>query len=172
MRLKILNLGRNILTFFIFSSIFLTFFLSFSFIQNQELIANNSNYIVFGISCIISVCLEFILFWIGIIMVYSTSIQLGFKTRILGIICVWIPIVNLCMLWKIIKICKREYVFEKQKIEKDLRRKEEKICETKYPILLVHGVFFRDFEHLNYWGRIPEELVQLFFMEIIIVLQQ
>ena len=23
---------------------------------------------------------------------------------------------------------------------------------------MVHGVFFRDFEHLNYWGRIPEEL--------------
>ena len=91
-------------------------------------------------------------------MVYLTSIQLGFKTRILGIICGWIPIVNLCTLWKIIKICKREYVFEKKKIEKNEKRKEEKICETKYPILLVHGVFFRDFEHLNYWGRIPEEL--------------
>jgi triacylglycerol lipase len=24
--------------------------------------------------------------------------------------------------------------------------------------LLVHGVFFRDFKHLNYWGRIPKEL--------------
>lgn len=23
---------------------------------------------------------------------------------------------------------------------------------------MVHGVFFRDFEHLNYWGRIPAEL--------------
>ena len=23
---------------------------------------------------------------------------------------------------------------------------------------MVHGVFFRDFKHLNYWGRIPEEL--------------
>ena len=36
--------------------------------------------------------------------------------------------------------------------------KEQRICSTKYPILMVHGVFFRDFEHLNYWGRIPAEL--------------
>lgn len=44
---------------------------------------------------------------------------------------------------------------------RDLRnreRKEQQICQTKYPILMVHGVFFRDFEHLNYWGRIPAEL--------------
>lgn len=25
----------------------------------------------------------------------------------------------------------------------------------KYPLLLVHGMGFRDFKHLNYWGRIP-----------------
>ena len=37
-------------------------------------------------------------------------------------------------------------------------RKEEKICETKYPVLLVHGVFFRDYKFPNYWGRIPKEL--------------
>lgn len=29
---------------------------------------------------------------------------------------------------------------------------------TKYPIVMVHGVFFRDFRYFNYWGRIPEEL--------------
>lgn len=34
----------------------------------------------------------------------------------------------------------------------------ERVCATKYPILLVHGVFFRDFKYLNYWGRIPKEL--------------
>ncbi len=29
---------------------------------------------------------------------------------------------------------------------------------TKYPLLLVHGVFFRNSKRLNYWGRIPAEL--------------
>lgn len=32
-------------------------------------------------------------------------------------------------------------------------------CSTRYPLLLVHGVGFRDREDIfNYWGRIPEEL--------------
>ena len=30
----------------------------------------------------------------------------------------------------------------------------------KYPILLVHGMGFRDRKHLNYWGRIPSVLEQ------------
>ena len=28
----------------------------------------------------------------------------------------------------------------------------------KYPILMVHGMGFRDHKHLNYWGRIPAAL--------------
>ena len=31
-------------------------------------------------------------------------------------------------------------------------------CATKYPILMVHGMGFRDRRHLNYWGRIPKKL--------------
>ncbi len=31
-------------------------------------------------------------------------------------------------------------------------------CETKYPILLVHGMGFRDRKIFNYWGRIPKAL--------------
>ena len=31
-------------------------------------------------------------------------------------------------------------------------------CETKYPVMLIHGAGFRDRKHLNYWGRIPDAL--------------
>lgn len=31
-------------------------------------------------------------------------------------------------------------------------------CETKYPIVLIHGVGSRDRKHFNYWGRIPKSL--------------
>ncbi|MGN0633072.1 MAG: esterase/lipase family protein [Oscillospiraceae bacterium] len=31
-------------------------------------------------------------------------------------------------------------------------------CALKYPILLVHGMGFRDRRYLNYWGRIPKYL--------------
>lgn len=33
-------------------------------------------------------------------------------------------------------------------------------CNTKYPILLVHGAGFRDRKHFGYWGRIPGYLAQ------------
>ena len=31
-------------------------------------------------------------------------------------------------------------------------------CETKYPIMMVHGLAFRDRKHICYWGRIPAAL--------------
>ena len=99
-----------------------------------------------------------IVFWYGIITVYVTSAQLGVKMRLIGIICGLIPVVHLVVLIKIIGICLREESFEKSKILKDRERASEQVCKTKYPILMVHGVFFRDFAHFNYWGRIPAEL--------------
>lgn len=41
----------------------------------------------------------------------------------------------------------------------NLSRQQQQLCRTKYPILLVHGVFFRDYKFVNYWGRIPAELI-------------
>ncbi len=31
-------------------------------------------------------------------------------------------------------------------------------AELKYPIFMIHGMGFRDFKHINYWGRIPQAL--------------
>ena len=99
-----------------------------------------------------------ILFWNGMIRVYLTSVQLGIKHRILAALWGWVPLANAWYLAKIIRICRDEVEFETQKWELDTVRAESEICKTKYPILLVHGVFFRDFRYLNYWGRIPREL--------------
>ena len=88
------------------------------------------------------------IFWIGIIMVYLTSVQLGIRYRVLGIVFGMIPIANLIMLYKIVKIASGEVKFERSKIKLNLSRKDDKICKTKYPILMVHGVFFRDLWHV------------------------
>lgn len=101
---------------------------------------------------------ECLVFWAGIILIYISSSQLGIKMRILGILCGWIPIVNLMVLTKMISICSRELRFEKNRSETDRERIGMQICRTKYPILLVHGVFFRDFKHFNYWGRFRKRL--------------
>ncbi len=99
-----------------------------------------------------------VLFWNGIIRVYATSVQLGVKWRLIGIACGLIPIVHLYVLINIIKKAGNEVIYESEKYLLDQTRAENLSCKTKYPILLVHGVFFRDFRFFNYWGRIPAVL--------------
>lgn len=107
---------------------------------------------------LVIVLLEAVVFWNGMIRVYLTSVQLGLKHRVLAALCGWIPFLNIWYLTKIIRITAEEEEFETEKWELDEVRAENEICKTKYPILMVHGVFFRDFRYLNYWGRIPREL--------------
>jgi len=51
-------------------------------------------------------------FWNGILCVYLTSTQLGFRLRVLGIICGMIPIANLVALYFIIKTTAEECLQE------------------------------------------------------------
>ncbi len=103
-------------------------------------------------------CAELILFWNGIIRVYTSSEQLGMRYRVLGIVCGMIPVAHLVALGIILYIVEKEIHFEQKKLLFDEARKEQQLCHTRYPVLLIHGVFFRDSRYLNYWGRIPEEL--------------
>ncbi len=112
------------------------------------------------VSLLLLVLMESVLFWNGIIRVYTTSVQLGIKWRIIGIVCGFIPFVHIWALCRIITITSREAAFEQEKYLLDQVRAESRLCETKYPLLLVHGVFFRDFRFFNYWGRIPFALKQ------------
>ena len=110
------------------------------------------------IGCLVCILLEALIFWVGIICVYCTSLQLGIGLRILGIVVGMIPVVNLAVLFWILKKAGAELSFEEGKQWSNRLRRKEQICATRYPILLVHGVFFRDSKRLNYWGRIPAEL--------------
>ena len=114
--------------------------------------------VVWVLNALSIVLLEAILFWNGMIRVYLTSVQLGIKHRVLAALCGWIPFLNIWYLTKIIRIASDEVEFETEKWELDQVWAESEVCKTKYPILMVHGVFFRDFRYLNYWGRIPKEL--------------
>lgn len=100
----------------------------------------------------------FVMFWNGIIRIYCTSAQLGIKLRVLGIILGFVPIANIVMLIIIYSKSCGECRREIARAKRNAAREKQQVCKTKYPILLVHGVFFRDSKLLNYWGRIPEEL--------------
>ncbi len=109
---------------------------------------------------LLAVAVYSVVFWNGIIRIYTTSVQLGIRYRIWGIILGWIFPANLVMLTKMIRVVSAEVWSENARILKNRERSEGQICRTRYPILMVHGVFFRDFKQgfLNYWGRIPDEL--------------
>ena len=122
----------------------------------RGIIARDTSYLL-GLLC--AAAGAFLLFWAGIIIVYITSRQLGFKIRLLGILLGMIPLANLVMLFIILRITGKEARTELARCKRNERRASEKLCQTRYPLLLVHGVFFRDFKHFNYWGRIPDELI-------------
>lgn len=111
-----------------------------------------------ALTLLIFVGVEATVFWHGIFCVYCTSVQLGIRYRLWGLFCALIPGLNLFMLIWILRIAQREIRTEEAKNALNENRHEERICQTKYPILMVHGFFFRDSKVLNYWGRIPAEL--------------
>jgi triacylglycerol lipase len=97
-------------------------------------------------------------FWNGMLCLYLYSVQLGIRWRVIGALCGLIPIAQLIVLRRIMKVVDAEVETECARAYKNLFRRDEAVCATRYPILMVHGVFFRDFKHLNYWGRIPYDL--------------
>lgn len=158
-RLKLLHIGNILLSLFLFSSVFSIVILICGYLGKITSVPSFSHAIIPWVCfTVFLIVFESVLFWIGIVFVYTTSIQLGVKTRILGAILGWIPIANIFMLIHMLSITTDEYTFEQKKRQINEKRKSEQLCKTKYPILLVHGVFFRDFKHFNYWGRIPDEL--------------
>lgn len=151
-RMRICAHGIQRLKTFLFSSIiscavhiFAIFFLDVSWMS----------VLISALICIFAHC---IVFWNGMISVYISSTQLGIHHRLMGIILAFIPAANIAELIKIIRITSDEIKFEEQKEKNNILRAEAQVCKTKYPILLVHGVFFRDSKKINYWGRIPKEL--------------
>lgn len=157
-RLRTCGNGCELLCLFLASTIITIIMHIVMGIVNPDLFQVLSSWLDWLFHILIIVAIESVVFWNGIIRVYVSSAQLGLKWRVIGIICGWIPVANLIVLGKIIGLASTEVKLENEKILLNQTRKEERICATKYPILMVHGVFFRDSRYLNYWGRIPKEL--------------
>ncbi len=90
----------------------------------------------------------------GVFFVSVSSLYLGIQGRLRLLAFGWIPFANLCFLWGPMETVAEEvdnFVIR-------AKWKAEQPCATRYPILLVHGVFFRDSHWFNYWGRIPGAL--------------
>lgn len=110
------------------------------------------------ISAAVAVGVLATVFWNGMACLYLYSVQLGIRWRVIGALCGLIPVAQLIVLRRILQVVSAEVQAESARILRNNARRDRRLCATKYPILLVHGVFFRDYKHLNYWGRIPEDL--------------
>lgn len=93
------------------------------------------------------------LFWLCIL-----CRRLRIAKRIIVWSMIWIPVLNYGLALYVRGLARQEIDHNLHKIHLDDVRVEQQICRTKYPLLLVHGVGFRDFHYFNYWGRIPREL--------------
>lgn len=113
---------------------------------------------VLVINIVVCLLAELTILLNGLTRAFAASLQLGIKWRVLLFFFWWVPVVNILLLHKVSRLLSFEYDYETTKNELNETRKENEICKTKYPLLMVHGVFFRDFRYLNYWGRIPKEL--------------
>ncbi|MCR5837963.1 MAG: triacylglycerol lipase [Lachnospiraceae bacterium] len=149
-------LGNELLIIFLWASVLTVIYSVASLIMLKNIIGMR----IWLSSWIVAFFVLAFIFWNGIIRVYLTSTQLGIRYRVIGLICGLIPVAHLFALGKIISVVSKEIEVEHEKNVINRTRKNDKICETKYPILLVHGIFFRDSKLLNYWGRIPEELIK------------
>lgn len=101
-----------------------------------------------------------ILFWNALLHLAFHAKQVTLFWKIALFLWWWVPVLNIVLVWHIYKTANRELHVETEKAELDAVRCESQICHTKYPILMVHGIFFRDWQYFNYWGRIPAELIR------------
>lgn len=114
--------------------------------------------IILFINGLISSLLASLLLFHGLVRIFFCSSQLGIMARIALLLFWWIPGINFILLRKFMTVSRTEYRFTENRHKLLAERKEDMLCGTKYPILMVHGIFFRDWKSFNYWGRIPKEL--------------
>lgn len=94
----------------------------------------------------------------GSIRILCTCRRLGIIKRLIICLTLWIPPVNIFFTYYMCRVAKDEYALETFRAFSNECRKESYTCATKYPIIMVHGIGFRDLKYFNYWGRMPKVL--------------
>ncbi|MBE5834256.1 MAG: triacylglycerol lipase [Butyrivibrio sp.] len=133
----------------------------FFFIQAIRNGTTASGVVALIVTALLAVCSMSIVYFAGMIKVMFSSTQVSIKSKTIAYILAWLFPINLGIIARMIKTAEQEVDFETNKILLNSNRYYQQVCRTRYPILMVHGVFFRDFKpaFLNYWGRISDELI-------------
>lgn len=117
-----------------------------------------------GASLVLSIVIPVVIIastlFVGTVRIAVSSKQIKIADHIALFLWWWVPVVNIFIVRKFYKTARREYIFESDRVELENARKQSEICKTKYPVLMVHGIFFRDWQYFNYWGRVPASLIE------------
>lgn len=96
----------------------------------------------------------------GMLRIVIISSRLNIFKKYIIISLMLIPIINLFIILYACSVVKAEYEHESYKVINNNMRITSEICKTKYPLVLIHGLGFKDYKYVNYWGRIPKELIR------------
>lgn len=111
--------------------------------------------LLFWLNVLLSAAIMFVPLLNGVLRIFFCSTQVGLLWRILLLLFWWCPGFNLYLVLRAGAAARREYRFELAQVERTTARASSELCKTRYPLLMVHGIFFRDWQFLDYWGRIP-----------------
>lgn len=163
-RLKVMLGGRKILRLCFWGICAqLLFYVLWTTLDIQILpeFADSDTVIIMILIDLIVCCLHFYLLILnGSVRILAACRSLGIWKRIVFICFLWIPVIHLFPLKYLSRRAKIEYDAETCRFENRKERDGSLICATRYPIIMLHGIGFRDFKYFNYWGRIPKELVR------------
>ncbi|MDR0817542.1 MAG: triacylglycerol lipase [Clostridiales Family XIII bacterium] len=99
-----------------------------------------------------------VLFLNGILRAFIASRRLGILRRVLILLTLWVPVVNWVICWTTARLIRQEYQFGTERLLWEQTFIEDDTCKTRYPVLMLHGLAFRDLRFFSYWGRIPRYL--------------
>ena len=94
----------------------------------------------------------------GLLRVLCLCRRLNLVMRLVVIFTWWVPLWGVILLLYCARKAWEEYDHECNRAQQQHSRNGCGICRTRYPLVLVHGVGFRDLKYFNYWGRIPKLL--------------
>lgn len=156
-RLKIMFSGRWLVLYGIYSLIIQLPIYVFGFNLTKSIEVSKN---ILMIDSIVAATHCIILITNGMIRILLTSRRLNIIKRFIIGVLSFVPVINIIAMLYASHIAAIEYDHECYKVINNKARADSEICKTKYPIVLVHGVGFRDFKYINYWGRIPKELIR------------
>lgn len=156
-RLRALMGGRCLVLYGLYISFIQILIYLIFFNKMQNLVIPNS---VFITDIVIIVLSTLILIVNGMLRILYTSKRLSILRRAIVACMVFIPIINILVMLYACHIALLEYDHQCYKVVNNAARVDSEVCKTKYPLVLVHGVGFRDLKYINYWGRIPKELIR------------